>query len=107
MIDLTCELVWIQNILTEMGFVSKTPIRLYSDNMSANYNVQNHVFHKKTKHIEVDYHVVRRKYDAGIIESKHASSTTQLANLLTKPLWRYRVQFICNNLSMYDVYAPA
>ena len=88
--------------------MSKTPIRLYSDNMSANYNVQNHVFHKKTKHIEVDSMWYGESMMlVFIIESKHASSTTQLANLLTKPLWRYRVQFICNNLSMYDVYAPA
>ena len=58
-----------------MGFLPKTPMRLYFDNKSAIYIVQKNVFHDKTKHIEVDCHVVRRKYDAGIIEPKHASST--------------------------------
>ena len=52
-------------------------------------------------------HVVQRKYDVGIIELKHVSSTNQLVDLLTKPLERCQVQFICNKLSMNDVYAPA
>ena len=58
MADLIYELVWIQNILTEMGFVPKTPMRLYCDNRSANYIVQNPMFHEKMKHIEVDCYVV-------------------------------------------------
>ena len=59
------------------------------------------VFHERMKHIEANCHVVRRKYDAGIIEPKRASSVNQLANLLTKPLERPRVQFICNKLGMW------
>ena len=42
-------------------------MRLYYDNRSANYIVQKHVFYKRTKHIEVDCHVIRKKYDADII----------------------------------------
>ena len=41
MVDLTCELVWIQDILTEIGFKPKTVIRLHCNNRSANYIVQN------------------------------------------------------------------
>jgi len=88
MTDLTCELMWIQDILIKMDFVPKTPMRLYCDNRLVNYIVQNHVFHAKTKHTEVDCHVVWRKYNADIIESKHVSSVNQLVNLLTKPLRR-------------------
>ena len=86
MADLTCELMLIQNVLTGMGFVPKTLMRLYYDNMSAIYIVQNSVFHKRTKHIEVDCHVVRKKYDASIIEPKHVSCANQFADLLTKTL---------------------
>ena len=89
------------------GFYAQTPMRLYCDNRSTDYIVQNHVFHERTKHIEVNCHVVRRNYDVGIIEPKHVFSANQLANLLTKSLGRSRVQFICNKLHMYDVYALA
>ena len=105
MADLTCELMLIQNVLTGMGFVPKTLMRLYYDNMSAIYIVQNSVFHGR-KHIEVNCHVVWRKYDAGIIEPKHVSSANQLVDLLTKPLERSRLQFLCNKLGVYDVFAP-
>ena len=55
-------------------------MRLYFDNRSANYIVQIHVVHERTKHIEVDCHVVRKRYDAGIIESKHVYFANELAN---------------------------
>jgi len=82
-------------------------MRQYCDNSSANYTVQNPVFHERMKYIEVDCYVVLRKYDADIIEPKHVSSTNHLADLLTKSLGKSRMQFICNKLGIYDVYTLA
>jgi len=65
------------------------------------------VFHKRTIHIEVNYHIVRKKLEENIIVAKHVSSEHQLADLLTKLLGKIRVDFICGKLDMYDVYAPA
>ena len=50
-----------------MGFVPKTVMMLYCNNMLAIYIVQNLVFHERTKHIEVDCRVAWRKYDAGLL----------------------------------------
>lgn len=49
-VDIACEHEWIQNILIEMDFVSKILMRIYSDNRSIIYIIQNVVLHERTKH---------------------------------------------------------
>jgi len=82
-------------------------MRLYDDNKVAIHVAENDVFHERTKHTEVDCHIVRKKLEDKIVAAKHVSSGHHLANLLTKPLGKTKVDFICDKLDMYDVYAPA
>jgi len=42
-----------------------------------------------------------------IVQARHVSSGHQLADLLTKSLGKTWVNFICDKMGMYDVYAPA
>ena len=64
-------------------------------------------FYKRTKHIEVEYHIICKKLKEKIIVVKHVSSRHQLADLLIKPLGRTKIDFICDKLGMYDIYALA
>jgi hypothetical protein len=59
LVDTTAELLWLQWLLQDMGvsFSSTTPV--YCDNMSAIQIAHNGVFHERTKHIEIDCHLVR------------------------------------------------
>ena len=54
-----CELMWIQNLLQELGFSLKKPMIMYCDNQIAIHNASNSMFHGRTKHMEVDYHFIK------------------------------------------------
>ena len=64
----TCEIVWILYYLNEFGIDHKREALLFCDSQSALHIGSNLVFHERTKHIEIDYHVVRDKVLARVIK---------------------------------------
>lgn len=66
--------------------VQKHPTTLFCDNQSAIRNVHNPEFHKRTKHIDVQFHFIREKQEDGTIDIKYIPTEKQLADIFTKPL---------------------
>ncbi|KAL7001497.1 hypothetical protein U1Q18_052384 [Sarracenia purpurea var. burkii] len=103
----TSEILWLRQLLSELGDPCNGPTKLWCDNKSAVYIATNPVFHERTKHIEVDCHFIRREYQTGVIEFGAVRTGEQLADIFTKSVPGPRVQYICNKLGMLDIYAPA
>ncbi|KAL2230991.1 UNVERIFIED_CONTAM: hypothetical protein Sindi_1693500 [Sesamum indicum] len=82
----TCELIWIYNLLSEFRIKVPTPIPFFCDNQSALHIATNPVFHERTKHIEIDCHIVRDKYKEGFLAAEHIGSKEQVADVFTKAL---------------------
>ncbi|KAL2237824.1 UNVERIFIED_CONTAM: Retrovirus-related Pol polyprotein from transposon RE1 [Sesamum indicum] len=99
----TCELMWISNLLQELQVHSPTPIKLHCDNQAALYITANPVFHKRTKHIEIDCHIVRDKYKQGFILPLHISSRLQTADIFTKALPGPRFMFLISKLGLVNL----
>lgn len=55
----TYEITWIRNLMIYLGFQYGTPMVMYCENQSTIFIVNNSVFHKMIKHIEVDCHCIR------------------------------------------------
>nr|XP_017221298.1 PREDICTED: uncharacterized mitochondrial protein AtMg00810-like [Daucus carota subsp. sativus] len=80
-----CELTWMTALLKDMG-LTLPPAVLKCDNVAAISIAANPVQHERTKHIELDCHYVRDKVKSGEIVTQYVPSTSQLADLLTKPI---------------------
>ncbi|KAL0318648.1 UNVERIFIED_CONTAM: Retrovirus-related Pol polyprotein from transposon RE2 [Sesamum angustifolium] len=68
-----CELQWVTYLLSDLSIQVPTPIPLYCDNQAAIHIVANPVFHERTKHLEIDCHLVRDKFKAGFVLPRHIS----------------------------------
>ncbi|XP_019457518.1 PREDICTED: uncharacterized protein LOC109357919 [Lupinus angustifolius] len=82
----TCELTWLTYLLEDLQYSFSMPAIMFCDNQSAIYIANNPVFHERTKHIELDCHIVREKCTQGKIKLLPVPSHLQLADALTKPL---------------------
>lgn len=78
------ELIWLVNLLGEFGVSVPTPISLFCDNQAALHITKNSVFHERTKHLDIDCHLVRDKYTDGFVVPCYIRSEMQLVDLLTK-----------------------
>ncbi|KAL0393332.1 UNVERIFIED_CONTAM: Retrovirus-related Pol polyprotein from transposon RE2 [Sesamum radiatum] len=81
-----CELQWISFLLRDLCVPVATPIPFWCDNQAVLHITANPVFHERTKHLDIDCHVVRDQYKAGFISPSFVSSKLQLADLFTKTL---------------------
>ncbi|GJV91564.1 ribonuclease H-like domain-containing protein [Tanacetum coccineum] len=75
----SCEVVWLGNLLHNIGLKDLYPIELFCDNSSAIHIATNHVFHERTKHFELDVNYIREKVLAGIIKTMKVSSDLRLS----------------------------
>jgi hypothetical protein len=84
--DATAELIWIQVLLWELGIPQLRSPTLWCDNLGGTYLSANPIFHRRSKHIEVDYHFVRERVAAKQLDIRPISTKDQLDDVFTKPL---------------------
>ncbi|KAH1134015.1 hypothetical protein GYH30_012429 [Glycine max] len=101
----TCELQWLTYLLQDFRLKFTKPATIYCDNQSAIQISINPVFHERTKHIEIDCHIVRQKVTMGLLKLLPVSSSLQLADIFTKALPPTVFQNLCNKLGMMNIHS--
>nr|GFC44394.1 retrovirus-related Pol polyprotein from transposon TNT 1-94 [Tanacetum cinerariifolium] len=93
------EAIWLNGLLEELS-VELNRVTVNYDNQGAIHLSQNHVFHERTKHINVCYHFIREVLEAKTVEVLKVGTEHNVADALTKVVPGHKLQHCLELLSV-------
>jgi hypothetical protein len=101
-----CQAVWFEMLLEELMISDTVKVKPFVDNKSA-IDLANHpVSHGRSKHIERRYHFLRDQVNRGKLELEYCKSKSQLADILTKPFKKARIDELKKLMGMECLERP-
>jgi hypothetical protein len=86
--------------LVDLEVKYTAPIPIHCDNTSAISVSKNPVFHSKTKHIPIKYHLLREKITNQTTQVHYIPTTEQIADIFTKPLAKTPFEYLRQTLGV-------
>ena len=107
MASAVAEITWLIGLYKELGVNIKQPVNLFCDSKAAIQIASNPIFHERTKHFDIDCYFIREKILQHMIKTQHVSTKDQLADLLTKELWKASHLHLMAKLGVKDIFQPS
>ena len=101
-----CEGIWLDRLLKDLKIATSGPIHLMCDNQSAIAIAKNPVHHDRTKHVEIDRHFISEKLESNLVKLSYVPSKQQVADILTKALFRPNFTELISKLGLTSIYRP-
>ncbi|GJU98287.1 hypothetical protein Tco_1327558 [Tanacetum coccineum] len=96
------QVLWIQNQLLDYGY-NFMHTKIYIDNEITIFIVKNHVFHSKTKHIEIRHHFIRYSNEKKQIQIIKIHTDKNVTDLLKKVFDVSRFQYLIASIGMLNL----
>ena len=99
------KLVWLRKFLTDLKIPLTAPTPIYEDNQGAIALVENPIWHKRSKHIDIWYHYTRDVCAQGELKLIYIPTQDQIADIFTKPLSRFQFEKLRTQLGVVSTYS--
>ncbi|GJZ65761.1 retrovirus-related pol polyprotein from transposon TNT 1-94 [Tanacetum coccineum] len=99
LVEAVKEAIWLRGLLEEL-VVKLNTVAVNCDNQGAIHLSRNHVFHERTKHINVHYHFIREVLEAKTVEVLKVGTKHNVADALTNVVPRLKLQHCLEFLSV-------
>jgi hypothetical protein len=100
MANVTKEVLWLRQLLSEIGYPQSAPTPVLADNQGAIILSEDQSNHNRTKHIDIKYHFTREHALLGHTRFRFVRSADNVADIFTKPLAHYQFKVLRNKLGL-------
>ena len=97
------ELLWLKSLLKKLKVEDNNLMKLYCDNKAVISIAHNFITHGRTKHVEVNQHLIKKKIGGGWICTPFVPSRNQLVYVLTKGLFKQQFQVLISKMEIMDI----